>query len=76
MRTRACTHKLAPAFCYSYDVRFRETRWAMGRCFKFAKFLYLDPYLFGYVHGFSLNCPATDIAITVSGVKSPYRNGG
>ncbi|MGI9319482.1 MAG: TRAP transporter permease, partial [bacterium] len=32
--------------------------------FKFAKFLYLAPFLFGYVPGFSLNGSATDIAIT------------
>ena len=32
--------------------------------FKFAKFLYLGPFLFGYVPGFSLNGSATDIAIT------------
>lgn len=30
--------------------------------FKFAKFLYLAPFLFGYVPGFSLNGTATDIA--------------
>lgn len=30
--------------------------------FKFAKFLYLAPFLFGYVPGFSLNGSATDIA--------------
>ena len=29
--------------------------------FKFAKFLYLGPFLFGYVPGFSLNGSATDI---------------
>ncbi len=32
--------------------------------FKFAKFLYLAPFLFGYVPGFSLNGSATDITIT------------
>ncbi len=32
--------------------------------FKFAKFLYLGPFLFGYVPGFSLNGSTTDIAIT------------
>jgi len=32
--------------------------------FKFAKFLYLGPFLFGYVPGFSLNGSATDILIT------------
>lgn len=32
--------------------------------FKFAKFLYLGPFLFGYVPGFSLNGSSTDIAIT------------
>jgi TRAP transporter 4TM/12TM fusion protein len=32
--------------------------------FKFAKFLYLGPFLFGYVPGFSLDGSATDIAIT------------
>ena len=32
--------------------------------FKFAKFLYLAPFLFGYVPGFSLNGSATDIVIT------------
>ena len=32
--------------------------------FKFAKFLYLAPFLFGYVPGFSLNGSGTDIAIT------------
>lgn len=31
--------------------------------FKFAKFLYLGPFLFGYVPGFSLNGSASDIAI-------------
>jgi TRAP transporter 4TM/12TM fusion protein len=31
--------------------------------FKFAKFLYLAPFLFGYVPGFSLNGSATDIII-------------
>ena len=31
--------------------------------FKFAKFLYLGPFLFGYVPGFSLNGSSTDIAI-------------
>ena len=31
--------------------------------FKFAKFLYLAPFLFGYVPGFSLNGSATDIVI-------------
>jgi TRAP transporter 4TM/12TM fusion protein len=31
--------------------------------FKFAKFLYLGPFLFGYVPGFSLNGSATDIVI-------------
>ncbi len=29
--------------------------------FKFAKFLYLGPFLFGYVPGFSLNGSALDI---------------
>jgi TRAP-type uncharacterized transport system fused permease subunit len=29
--------------------------------FKFAKFLYLGPFLFGYVPGFSLNGSAMDI---------------
>jgi len=29
--------------------------------FKFAKFLYLGPFLFGYVPGFSLDGSATDI---------------
>jgi TRAP-type uncharacterized transport system fused permease subunit len=32
--------------------------------FKFAKFLYLGPFLFGYVPGFSLNGTATDILIS------------
>ncbi len=32
--------------------------------FKFAKFLYLAPFLFGYVPGFSLNGSATDIGVT------------
>nr|VFJ50663.1 MAG: TRAP transporter, 4TM/12TM fusion protein [Candidatus Kentron sp. DK] len=32
--------------------------------FKFAKFLYLAPFLFGYVPGFSLDGTAMDIAIT------------
>ncbi|MGI9512084.1 MAG: TRAP transporter permease [Anderseniella sp.] len=32
--------------------------------FKFAKFLYLGPFLFGYVPGFSLNGSTMDIAIT------------
>nr|VFK29761.1 MAG: TRAP transporter, 4TM/12TM fusion protein [Candidatus Kentron sp. MB]VFK33867.1 MAG: TRAP transporter, 4TM/12TM fusion protein [Candidatus Kentron sp. MB]VFK76472.1 MAG: TRAP transporter, 4TM/12TM fusion protein [Candidatus Kentron sp. MB] len=32
--------------------------------FKFAKFLYLAPFLFGYVPGFSLDGSARDIAIT------------
>jgi len=32
--------------------------------FKFAKFLYLGPFLFGYVPGFSLNGSTTDIIIT------------
>jgi len=32
--------------------------------FKFAKFLYLAPFIFGYVPGFTLNGSATDIAIT------------
>ncbi|MCU7933859.1 MAG: TRAP transporter fused permease subunit [Candidatus Thiodiazotropha sp. (ex Dulcina madagascariensis)] len=32
--------------------------------FKFAKFLYLGPFLFGYVPGFSLNGSTTDIAVT------------
>jgi len=32
--------------------------------FKFAKFLYLAPFLFGYVPGFSLNGSASDIAIS------------
>nr|VFJ62965.1 MAG: TRAP transporter, 4TM/12TM fusion protein [Candidatus Kentron sp. FW]VFJ68189.1 MAG: TRAP transporter, 4TM/12TM fusion protein [Candidatus Kentron sp. FW] len=32
--------------------------------FKFAKFLYLAPFLFGYVPGFSLNGSNADIAIT------------
>jgi len=32
--------------------------------FKFAKFLYLGPFLFGYVPGFSLNGSARDIVIT------------
>jgi len=32
--------------------------------FKFAKFLYLGPFLFGYVPGFSLDGSATDIVIT------------
>jgi TRAP-type uncharacterized transport system fused permease subunit len=31
--------------------------------FKFAKFLYLGPFLFGYVPGFSLNGTATDIIV-------------
>ena len=30
--------------------------------FKFAKFLYLGPFLFGYVPGFSLNGSGMDIA--------------
>mgnify|MGYP001821443828 CR=1 FL=1 len=54
---------MAPAFCYSYDVGFRETHRAVGRCFKFAKFLYLGPFLFGYVPGFSLNGSSTDILV-------------
>ncbi|MDH5326405.1 MAG: TRAP transporter fused permease subunit [Gammaproteobacteria bacterium] len=33
--------------------------------FKFAKFLYLAPFLFGYVPGFSLNGSASDIAISM-----------
>ncbi|MDH3281966.1 MAG: TRAP transporter fused permease subunit, partial [Gammaproteobacteria bacterium] len=32
--------------------------------FKFAKFLYLAPFLFGYVPGFSLNGSTTDIVIS------------
>jgi len=32
--------------------------------FKFAKFLYLGPFLFGYVPAFSLNGSTTDIAVT------------
>ncbi len=32
--------------------------------FKFAKFLYLGPFLFGYVPGFSLNGSTTDIVIS------------
>ncbi len=32
--------------------------------FKFAKFLYLGPFLFGYVPGFSLNGSASDIVIS------------
>ncbi len=32
--------------------------------FKFAKFLYLAPFLFGYVPGFSLNGSSRDIVIT------------
>ncbi len=32
--------------------------------FKFAKFLYLGPFLFGYVPGFSLNGSATDILVS------------
>jgi TRAP-type uncharacterized transport system fused permease subunit len=32
--------------------------------FKFAKFLYLGPFLFGYVPGFSLNGSGRDIAIS------------
>ena len=32
--------------------------------FKFAKFLYLAPFIFGYVPAFSLNGSATDIAVT------------
>ncbi len=32
--------------------------------FKFAKFLYLGPFLFGYVPGFSLNGSARDIVVT------------
>lgn len=32
--------------------------------FKFAKFLYLGPFLFGYVPGFSLNGTATDIIVS------------
>jgi TRAP-type uncharacterized transport system fused permease subunit len=32
--------------------------------FKFAKFLYLGPFLFGYVPGFSLDGSASDIVIT------------
>lgn len=32
--------------------------------FKFAKFLYLAPFLFGYVPGFSLNGTTTDILVT------------
>lgn len=32
--------------------------------FKFAKFLYLGPFLFGYVPGFSLDGSATDIVIS------------
>lgn len=32
--------------------------------FKFAKFLYLAPFLFGYVPGFSLNGTTTDIILT------------
>ena len=32
--------------------------------FKFAKFLYLAPFLFGYVPGFSLNGSATDIVVS------------
>jgi TRAP-type uncharacterized transport system fused permease subunit len=31
--------------------------------FKFAKFLYLAPFLFGYVPEFSLNGSASDIAV-------------
>ncbi|MCU7892711.1 MAG: TRAP transporter permease, partial [Candidatus Thiodiazotropha sp. (ex Ustalcina ferruginea)] len=32
--------------------------------FKFAKFLYLGPFLFGYVPGFTLNGSTTDIAVS------------
>jgi TRAP-type uncharacterized transport system fused permease subunit len=32
--------------------------------FKFAKFLYLGPFLFGYVPGFSLDGTVRDIAVT------------
>ncbi len=38
-----------------------KTAWV---AFKMAKFLYLAPFLFGYVPGFSLNGSATDIATT------------
>ncbi|MGB5405281.1 MAG: hypothetical protein WBN43_00650 [Thiogranum sp.] len=31
--------------------------------FKFAKFLYLGPFLFGYVPGFTLNGSSTDILV-------------
>ncbi len=34
--------------------------------FKFAKFLYLAPFIFGYVPAFSLNGSATDIAVVFS----------
>ncbi|PID63934.1 MAG: C4-dicarboxylate ABC transporter permease [Gammaproteobacteria bacterium] len=38
-----------------------KTAWV---AFTFAKFLYLAPFLFGYVPGFSLNGSASDIGIT------------
>jgi len=37
-----------------------KTAWT---AFKFAKFLYLGPFLFGYVPGFSLNGSASDIGV-------------
>jgi TRAP transporter 4TM/12TM fusion protein len=42
----------------------KANMWKTGfSAFKFAKFLYLGPFLFGYVPGFSLNGSTTDIAI-------------
>ena len=43
----------------------KASMWATAWvAFKFAKFLYLGPFIFGYVPAFSLNGSATDIAIT------------
>ncbi len=42
----------------------KANMWKTGfTAFKFAKFLYLGPFLFGYVPGFSLNGSSTDIII-------------
>jgi len=43
----------------------RANMWATAWvAFKFAKFLYLAPFIFGYVPGFTLDGSATDIAMT------------
>ena len=47
------------------DDRYSTGRWLTAfAAFKFAKFLYLAPFLFGYVPGFSLDGSASDIAIS------------